>query len=105
MTKKEYIKAIKDFIGENGFMPFEHGYTSSIFLTHPKDNKLYQMWGLSDTQVFVRQRKTIKVPHKDDMPYSITSRISFYQLKANEVAEVYDEMMKYYNFVIKLNKQ
>ena len=104
MTKKEYIKAIKDFIGEKGFMPFEHNYKSSLFVTHPKNNKLYQVYGLSDTQVFVQQRKTMKIPHKEDMSYFVSSRISFYKLKVNEVAEVYNEMIKYYNFVINLNK-
>lgn len=99
MTKKEYIKAIKDFIGEKGFMPFEHGYTSTIFLPHPKNNKLYQLYGLSDTQAFVRQKRTT-----GNTSYFVISRISFSKLKVNEVAEVYDEMIKYYNFVINLTK-
>ena len=96
MTKKEYIKAIKDFIGDKGFIPFEHNYKSSISFTHPKDNELYQMWGLSDTQVFGIRKLTSTL--------STTSRVSFSKLKVNEVAEVYNEMIKYYNFVINLNK-
>lgn len=29
-TKKELIKLIQDFIGEDGYVPFEHGYRPHI---------------------------------------------------------------------------
>lgn len=80
-------------------MPFEHGYTSTIFLPHPKNNKLYQLYGLSNTQAFVRQKRIT-----GNTSYFVISRISFSKLKVKEIIEVYEEMIKYYNFVINLNK-
>lgn len=46
-TKKELIKLINDFVGEGGYVPFEHGYRPHInafgvgygFIDHKLDSK------------------------------------------------------------------
>lgn len=65
----------------------------------PKNNKLYQLYGLSNTQAFVRQKRIT-----GNTSYFVISRISFSKLKVKEIIEVYEEMIKYYNFVINLTK-
>ena len=85
-TKKEYIQAIKELIGEGGAMYFEHGYTSTLSI---RENET--MYACTPTQVLVRKRIT--------NIFYITSRVNIKDLPKLKVRDIYNELMNYYKYV------
>lgn len=86
-TKKEYIQAIKDLIGEEGAIHFEHGY-KSVFQV--RDNET--MYACTPTQVLVRKRIT-------NVCY-ITNRVNIKDLPKLKVVGVYNELINYCRYVM-----
>lgn len=55
MALYDYKQAIKDFVGKDGYVAFEHGFKSSI-----------DAWGVSDTEVKFPYGETIKIDELKD---------------------------------------
>lgn len=70
MRLYDYKQAIKDFVGKDGFVPFEHGFKGT-----------FGEWGVSDTEV-----KCINVTWKID------------ELEDEQARVILRDLLEYFNY-------
>lgn len=67
----DYKQAIKDFVGKDGFVAFEHGFKPE-----------FCMWGVSDKEVCTSQQGRIAIDSLDD----------------EQARRVLRDLLEYYNY-------